>query len=234
MRTGAFIQKYYLVESYIKKLKFVLKTISRPKFKEICKNLKPLQFNLLLSYIEASIELIPYGQNSGTLCPRDIKNSSFSCPWEILIQEDKGIALGTTREIIFKAFQEALKEIKLTSDNANVLFYNRTGLDILKMPKVDDVVQVLIPGPAKRTQLGKIIGLGKTTVEVLTSKGHKGKYNSDNVIFVSRPPAKTFEPFPKTQTSEKKYLQTKKIQVKFPFNQKGKKVLLQKKQEKSN
>ena len=53
---AAFNKKGNPIETYIKKAKFALKTISVQEFKDLLANLKPQNFELFLEYIKASIE----------------------------------------------------------------------------------------------------------------------------------------------------------------------------------
>ena len=77
-------QKANLVEGYIKKLKLAIKTLGSARYQGNCRELRPEEFELVLEYIKAGIELTPFDKSTGTLCSRDFRASSLMAPIELV------------------------------------------------------------------------------------------------------------------------------------------------------
>ena len=80
INTAVFGQRSNLVEGHIKKFKLAIKTLGSAGFQGNCKQLTPEQFELIMEYVKACLELAPFDQTNGTLCPKDFRASSLMAP----------------------------------------------------------------------------------------------------------------------------------------------------------
>ena len=159
------------------------------KFKALVANLKPQNFELLLEYIKASIESVPYDPNCGTLSPRDIRGFSITAPMELALNMDKSKLFQGARKIMSKALRVAFKAIKDSSFASNNMFYHPKTTGLVLSPREGDICLVSNPGElGKKVRQGVIVSLGKTTIKVRFPNGHVNDFNGSQEIFISRPP----------------------------------------------
>jgi len=190
--SGVFNQRANLVEGSIKKLKTATRTISGSYFKKLIQNFKTDQFELLMAYVKSSIESCPYGQATGTLCPKDIRGTGILAPLELLITPEKEVFLDANRQNMAKALNLAVKDIRTGQEAKNNIFYNYVGVNSINQPKINDLVLVRIQKDiGKVNKLGRVTKIGKSTLKVTFPNGHENKYDADRVVFVFRPPLQT-------------------------------------------
>ena len=145
-----------------------------------------------MAYVKTPIESCPYGQATGTLCPRDIRGAGVLAPLELLITPDKEIFLETNRLKMTKALNLAVKDIRTGQEAKNDIFYNYVGVNSINQPKINDLLLVRTQKDiGKVNKLGRVTNVGKSTLKVIFPNGHENKYDADRVVFVFRPPLQT-------------------------------------------
>ena len=186
-------QRANLVEGHIKKLKLAIKTLGSAGFQGNCRELRPDEFELVLEYVKASIELTPFDKTKGTLCARDFRGASLVAPIELVNDPDKSKLFRTCMVPMVNAVKEAIKTIQQSPFHTNSFYYNVLKKDSRSDPRVRDVCLVLDKSLGDNTRFGIIVKVNRTSVTVRFPDGHQQDYSNESVVLLVRPPKENID-----------------------------------------
>ena len=163
--------------------------MGRESFQKLCRNIKPQEFELLLAYIQNSIELAPYDKASlGPLCPHDMRlYKSIVCPIELMLTPEKDNIFKKFIQPLGEALGMMIKEIKDSDLAKNSFFYNKHSKRVETEVKRGDIVLVL-GNMGEDSRTGVIVTVNKSSVEVRFSNGRINTFAKTSVVLLVRNP----------------------------------------------
>ena len=101
--------------------------MGKASFQKLCRDLKPQEFELLLAYVQNSIELAPYDKATlGNLCPHDMRMyKSIICPIELVLSPEKDKIFKNCIKPLSEALALMIQAIKDSDLAKNQFFYNK-------------------------------------------------------------------------------------------------------------
>ena len=154
-----------------------------------------------MEYVKACLELSPFDQTNGTLCPRDFRSSSLMTPIELMVEPDKSKLFRDCIVPMVQALKDAIRTIQNSCYSTNCFYYNVLKKDCRSEPKDKDLCMVMKKGLGKNYRFGVIVEVNKCSVWVKFPDGKTQKFANDSVVILMRPPKERVQELDETNSN---------------------------------